>query len=114
MIGVVIWSDQADRKAVFWCEDQGDLAYFEQTGAAGANETFFDAGDMVSFEIHVDGKLRKARNAVLVGGRACSGLAEKLRDYPACQPIAACAPSDNVIPLRTARPPTAERLRREA
>ena len=27
MLGVVLWSDVSDRKAVIWCEDQGDLAY---------------------------------------------------------------------------------------
>ena len=29
MFGVVLWADPVDRKAVIWCEDHGDLAYFK-------------------------------------------------------------------------------------
>lgn len=29
MIGVIIWSDPIERKAIVWCEDQGDLAFLK-------------------------------------------------------------------------------------
>ena len=29
MIGVIIWSDPVERKAVVWCEDQGGFGFFE-------------------------------------------------------------------------------------
>ena len=28
MYGVVLWADASDTKAVIWCEDQGNLAYY--------------------------------------------------------------------------------------
>lgn len=28
MLGVVLWADIDDRKAVIWCEDHGNLAYY--------------------------------------------------------------------------------------
>lgn len=78
MFGVVLWSDEADRKAVFWCEDQGDLAFYEDTQDATSGYAFFDAGDMVQFEIRVDRKFRKALNARLVVEQACAELPERL------------------------------------
>ncbi len=79
MLGVVLWSDQTDRKAVFWCEDHGDLAYYEAQDASLDTAAFFDAGDMVQFDVKVDQRLRKASNAVVVQERACSGLPETLK-----------------------------------
>jgi len=79
MIGVVLWSDARDGKAVFWCEDQGDLAYYEQSAADADRTGFFDAGDMVQFEIRVDMRLRKALNAQLVQQQVCADLPDHLR-----------------------------------
>ena len=31
MLGVVLWSDSSENNAVIWCEDHGDLAYFDGT-----------------------------------------------------------------------------------
>ncbi|MGC1496725.1 MAG: hypothetical protein WA790_13025 [Sulfitobacter sp.] len=79
MIGVVLWSDPADRKAVFWCEDQGDLAYYEDMSQEQDGFGFFDAGDMVQFEIKMERKLRRAQHPTLIQEHACSGLPESLR-----------------------------------
>ncbi len=79
MIGVVLWSDQTDRKAVFWCEDQGDLAYYESPSVQEDGYSFFDAGDMVQFEITTDRRMRRAHNPRLVQESACVGLPESLR-----------------------------------
>ena len=76
MIGVVIWSDHHDRKAVFWCEDQGDLAFYE---AAEGEEAGFDAGDMVQFEVTIDARFRRAHNPTLLLGKACATLPAALR-----------------------------------
>ena len=48
MYGVILWSDPEGGQAVIWCEDRGDLAYYEAPerpdhGGYG----FFDAGDYV-------------------------------------------------------------------
>lgn len=79
MFGVVLWSDPHDRKAVFWCEDQGDLAYFEEDASQPACAPFFNAGDMVQFEAVMEDRLRKAVNPLVVQQKACLGLPETLR-----------------------------------
>ena len=99
MFGVVLWSDEADRKAVFWCEDQGDLAFYEETADAVSGYDFFDAGDMVQFEIHVDRKLRKARNARLVVEKAYTALPQQLRSTAPVTPQARPRQSATVLPF---------------
>jgi len=79
MIGVVLWSDPSDRKAVFWCEDQGDLAFFDACGPTMDGMPFFDAGDMVQFDVHMEHKLRRAHNPRLLQEHACQGLPDTLR-----------------------------------
>ena len=50
MIGVILWSDVQVRKAVVWCEDQGDLAFL-------CEDTPFEhlkglsAGDSIEFDV---------------------------------------------------------------
>ncbi|OAN71348.1 hypothetical protein A8B82_03345 [Sulfitobacter sp. EhC04] len=80
MLGVVLWSDPVDRKAVFWCEDQGDLAFYAAGPATDPCDGFLDAGDMVTFSTDIVGKLRKARDVTLVQEQVCADLPEKLRD----------------------------------
>ena len=97
MFGVVLWSDPSDRKAVFWCEDQGDLAYYECPAVDDAGYTFFDAGDMVRFDVTMDQKLRRAHNPSLVQEHACVGLPDRLRLDAAQE--SEPAPSDKIIPF---------------
>lgn len=79
MMGVVLWSDQEDCKAVFWCEDHGDLAYYD--GIEKDNEACspLSAGDLVNFEIITQGKTRRAQNAELVEQSTFGGLSETLK-----------------------------------
>ncbi|MGJ8626729.1 MAG: hypothetical protein ACSHXB_07195 [Sulfitobacter sp.] len=79
MLGVVLWSDQKDRKAVFWCEDHGDLAYYDGSTSDLDESMFFDAGDIVLFDVSVEQRLRKAVNPRMVEERACAGLPETLK-----------------------------------
>lgn len=79
MMGVVLWSDLDDQKAVFWCEDHGDLAYYD---ALAEGEICFDllnAGDMVRFDVTLVHKVRRASNAQLVEQKVCHGLQDHLR-----------------------------------
>lgn len=109
MLGVVLWSDQQDRKAVFWCEDHGDLAYYEAPSISLDKTVFFDAGDMVQFDVAVERRLRKALNPRMVQEQACSGLPETLkrtaRATPSPQPKSAeiiafsAKDRDTVVPL---------------
>ncbi|SHJ91536.1 hypothetical protein SAMN05444000_11567 [Shimia gijangensis] len=80
MLGVVLWSDSLDKKAVIWCEDQGDLAYFNGGEDAPLDLADLDAGDLVSFELQQECHLRYAKNPQRIGQGAYEGLAEQLRD----------------------------------
>lgn len=78
MLGVVIWSNPQERKAVIWCEDHGDLAYFNDESLL-LGEIDLDAGDLVDFEMTTERDLRRVHNPRLVSERAFSGLDTSLR-----------------------------------
>jgi hypothetical protein len=80
MLGVVLWSNLADRKAVIWCEDQGDLAFWHCDAEADSAIGLFDAGDLVQFEMELCCSLRKAHNPRLVVEQGASHLPQALRD----------------------------------
>ncbi len=64
MYGVILWSDADVGKAVIWCEDHGDLAYYEAPPhVADPEQLFFDPGDYVEFDLTVEDDLRRASNA---------------------------------------------------
>ena len=79
MLGVVLWSDASDRKAVIWCEDQGDLAYLNSSDEVLQSDGFFDAGDLVQFEMEEDSPMRRVCNPRLLLERAATQLPEVLR-----------------------------------
>jgi hypothetical protein len=64
MFGVVLWSDAQDNKAVIWCEDHGDLAFYRKS-ESGQN-VVLDAGDWVEFDMTMDRHMRFAHNPRLV------------------------------------------------
>jgi hypothetical protein len=78
MIGMVLWCDPRVRKAVIWCDDQGDLAFFDDPCGVG-DTPFFEAGDMVQLEIAVEGNLRRAVSPRLVQEGVCTALPQQLR-----------------------------------
>ncbi len=80
MFGVVLWSDTQENKAVIWCEDQGDLAFYRQPGE-GEGVTL-DAGDLVQFDMTVDRHFRFAHNPRLVAEGYHPGLADELTGLP--------------------------------
>lgn len=99
MLGVVLWSDKKDRKAVFWCEDHLDLAFYDgcsesdtQTGFTSTNfisTSFFEAGDMVRFDVTLDGKMRKALNAYVVEPQSWIDVPDELMGFAQKQPVIA-------------------------
>lgn len=102
MIGVVLWSDPAEQKAVFWCEDQGDLAYYTSAPDEEDHQGLFYAGDMVQFDVSVERNYRKARNPRLIQESACTGLPSSLRDTAdATHRTASRQVPTNVVPLPT-------------
>ena len=98
MYGVVLWSNATDRKAVIWCEDHGDLAFyngqFDEVPDPIAGE--FDAGDLVQFDIRRESDLRLACNPRVIAQDEYPNLASNLRRQP--KPAARRAQAD-VIPL---------------
>lgn len=67
MYGVILWSDPDAGQAVIWCEEQGDLVYYEAPGHPGhLRRSFFDTGDYVEFEVTEENSRRRARNAQTV------------------------------------------------
>ena len=79
MLGVVLWSDASDRKAVIWCEDQGDLAFVSGRADGLDQDDFFDAGDLIQFDMHLRDATRFAHNPKLVIEQAGRGLPAALK-----------------------------------
>lgn len=84
MFGVVLWSDSSDRKAVIWCEDHGDLAFYRQIGEQ--NGPSLDVGDWVQFDVVTERNQRVATNPKLVKHGVCPDLPDVLRHAGDAQP----------------------------
>ncbi|QBF31464.1 hypothetical protein [Thalassococcus sp. S3] len=78
MLGVVLWSDPHEKKAVIWCEDHGDLAFYRGASDAKGTECILDAGDLVEFEMTTERHLRLAHDPQLVSEGLYPGIAESL------------------------------------
>ena len=83
MYGVVLWSDKEDRKAVIWCEDHGDLAFY-----CGRGENMFDGpedapeldtGDFVQFKLNENRNIRIATTPKVVAESQFHDLARSLK-----------------------------------
>lgn len=97
MLGVVLWSDVTDRKAVIWCEDQGDLAYLNGSECPLRSEAFFDAGDLVQFDMEMHQSTRVANNPRLVIEKAGPSLPDVLRK--SVQEIEMAREASRVVPF---------------
>jgi len=80
MIGVILWSDPTEQKAVIWCEDHGDLAYLSRPDAVYLPDTFFDVGDVVEFDVETKRNLRLVTHASRVQQSWGTGLSDTLRE----------------------------------
>lgn len=93
MIGVVLWSDPQECKAVIWCEDHGDLAFYNDAGAMPCKAPDLDAGDLVEFDVETSKQLRLAYNPRLLQEGACSNLSDVLNSQTAVASQELFAPS---------------------
>ena len=108
MYGVVLWTDQRQNRAVIWCEDHGDLAFYR--GAEGCDAAM-TAGDLVEFDLRDGGDIRLADTPRLITQRSHPTLTTELKKAGARLGVLQggaprAANSDyaaNVIPLREAR-----------
>ncbi|MGR3454544.1 hypothetical protein [Pseudooceanicola sp.] len=95
MFGVVLWSDGRAHKAVIWCEDHGELAYFDAAEHPGAVDLDMEPGDLVRFEVTRCDRLRRVRNPRLVAEQQYPSLAVDLKAArPAAPATRAEAPED--------------------
>ena len=79
MIGVVLWSAEQESKAVVWCEDQGDLAFIGDGDPQAEGLGQLVAGDILEFDVKIDGDFRRVNNPILLKGYKSSDVAENLR-----------------------------------
>ena len=79
MYGVVLWSDPSVRKAVFWCEDHGDLAFYDGSGETASAEMGFEAGDLVQFALDELSDVRMAAEPRLVSEDEHPGLTQAMK-----------------------------------
>jgi len=81
MFGVVLWSDEQEQKAVIWCEDHGDLAFY--SNKVDGFRLTLDAGDWVQFDMTMERHQRFAHNPRLVCEGVYPDLADALCAVPA-------------------------------
>ncbi|MFD3189079.1 hypothetical protein ACFMPD_02250 [Sedimentitalea sp. HM32M-2] len=81
MLGLVMWSDKQYGKAVIWCEDHGDLAFYRRDKE---DPVVLTAGDWVEFDEACRSELRVAENPRLVNneGGAMAPVATSPCDMP--------------------------------
>ncbi|MFY0309218.1 hypothetical protein ACFMBG_04885 [Leisingera sp. D0M16] len=105
MIGVVLWRDETLTKAVIWCEDQGDLAFYANEGGAEFRE--FNPGDWVEFDLTISGNIRIAENLSVLIEQGSPDLADRLSAAEVCGPEAGAAEQSGgtvvPFPLRAAK-----------
>ncbi len=79
MFGVVLWSDQIRKRAVIWCEDHGDLAFFNGEGPTDPKLAEMEPGDLVQFDVRADRNMRLASKPRLVSSDEYPTLARDLK-----------------------------------
>lgn len=106
MFGVVLWTDENDEKAIIWCEDQGDLAYYSQHDGEDHNPVALDAGDLIQFDLCEERNCRMARHLCRVETCHAPSLAHDLRRQrhhnAASGAVAARCKDQTVVSLREA------------
>lgn len=80
MLGVVIWSAEAESKAIIWCEDHGELAFLGQTPHSTVSAERFREGDLIQFDLTELDNLRFARNPKRIAQHYCSDLGSVLEN----------------------------------
>lgn len=76
MYGVVLWTDQRENRAVIWCEDHGDLAFYRGTKGEDAAMA---AGDLIEFDLRDGGDMRLADTPRLVTRHSHPTLGAELK-----------------------------------
>jgi len=101
MYGAVLWSDPSSERALIWCEDHADLAFF---AAECCPAPRLEAGDLVSFTLTEQKSLRVAQDVEVVATEEYPFLADGLQQAQASDPttsqfVSDCLPHSNVVPF---------------
>jgi hypothetical protein len=78
MLGVVIWSCKASGRAIVWCSDSKDLAYYEGRKLQRGPAPIIETGDLVEVEIATRGILRRATKLHLIEAGYMPDLVDSL------------------------------------
>jgi len=85
MYGVVLWTDKKVNSAVIWCEDHGNLAFYQAADQSMHDDFVLDPGDLIQFDLREERECRHARNLRRVDEGFAPGLAHRLLDAQAAQ-----------------------------
>lgn len=96
MIGVVLWFDSRESKAVIWCEEKGELALFNAGQGSSDADVQLEPGDLVRFDVSQEGHRRRAHNPRPVRNAPVAGAQPGNRD---------CAPRYSLMEGRSGRDP---------
>lgn len=105
MFGVVLWVDAAACKAVIWCEDQGELAYYMPTRDRSEHNPNLTAGDLIGFDMELEDNVRKAHKPILLKAAHSPDLPDALRAEGSGEGQDTCPPSESdqtpnkIVPL---------------
>lgn len=94
MYGVVLWADEGDSKAVIWCEDHGNLAFYNAGENSAVDGLNLDAGDLIKFDLKEHENMRMARNPKVVEGEFSRGLAQRLQASGQPNAMTGCSAND--------------------
>ena len=101
MLGVVLWRDKTDEKALIWCEDHGDLAVCMRKGQV--ERPSLHVGDCVQFDLALDQDVRLARNPTIVQEQMYPDIADRLKTMTGAPANAASETRGNVISFAAVR-----------
>lgn len=100
MLGVVLWNDPEAEKAVIWCEDHGQLAFFKGELEDTAHKVELNVGDLVSFEMIEDAHLRYARGVRTLSAQEYPDIANCLAPSATAEDLDADEDDDtNVVKI---------------
>lgn len=101
MCGVVLWANPDDQKAVVWCEDQGNLAFYVEPKETALTGVALDAGDLIEFELREERQFRRVTNPTLLVQDHAPELVARLGSCANTGGLTATP--DNVVPFPRAR-----------
>ena len=94
MIGVVLWADREDSRAVVWCADQGRLAYYDSASETAGPPPSLDAGDVIRFELRDEAPRRIVANPRLIEEGGFPEIADNLHRAAAPRGLTRAAACD--------------------